>query len=185
MPALAAYLVPAIAAFAGGVGALRFAWGQRVSAPGRRLWIVLGWCAIIVAAVLFASAYGVERGVTLALTVLATIAFGFIAVNIKRRPDRQAREKALTPSERPSRLWRGVLRVLLAGPISGVAAIGIALAVALKAPFAEADRLILGGALVPILWGAGMAWTLSDDRIIRATLVLLVTGASGFAIGMV
>ena len=32
---------------------------------------------------------------------------------------------------------------------------------------------MLGGILVPVLWGAGMAWTLSDAKLLRATIVLV------------
>ena len=35
------------------------------------------------------------------------------------------------------------------------------------------DRIVIGGILVPVLWGGGMAWTLSDAKLLRATLLLL------------
>ena len=49
-------------------------------------------------------------------------------------------------------------------------------------PLAPQDRIVIGGLLVPILWGAGMAWTLSDARLVRATIVLLTISALGYGI---
>ena len=34
-------------------------------------------------------------------------------------------------------------------------------------------RLIFGGLMVPLLWGGAMAWTLADDKILRAAAVLV------------
>ena len=135
---------------------------------------------------LFSLYYGFERGLTLMLVAVALAAFFFVTIGMTRRPDRAERDgAALAPSRRNARIWRGAFRFLLAGPISGVAAIGVALAFTLKAPVGEVDKLIFGGALVPVLWGAGMAWTLADDRILRAAAALLGVGAAGFAIGMI
>jgi hypothetical protein len=44
------------------------------------------------------------------------------------------------------------------------------------------DRIVVGGLLVPILWGAGMAWTLSDAKLLRATLVLGSVSVIGYGI---
>jgi hypothetical protein len=62
---------------------------------------------------------------------------------------------------------------LLAGPIGGIAAIGVAVAWTVWLPADPQTRIVTGGLLAPVLWGAGMAWTLSDDRILRATAVLV------------
>jgi hypothetical protein len=43
------------------------------------------------------------------------------------------------------------------------------------------DRIVIGGLLVPMLWGAGMAWTLSDAKLVRATLLLAVISAAAYA----
>ena len=49
-------------------------------------------------------------------------------------------------------------------------------------PIGAHDRIVVGGLLVPILWGAGMAWTLSDAKLLRATLVLGSVSAVGYGI---
>ena len=45
----------------------------------------------------------------------------------------------------------------------------------------EADRIMIGGILVPVLWGAGMAWTLCDAKLIRAFFVLVGVSAVAYA----
>jgi hypothetical protein len=45
-----------------------------------------------------------------------------------------------------------------------------------------ADRAVIGGLIVPILWGGGMAWTLCDPRLVRATIILLSVSALGYGI---
>ncbi len=176
-----------LVACAGGVAGLRYSWSLRGNGPGqRRIWLAAAWGGLALCVVFLSLAFGFERGAALALVLLALLAFVAVAAGLTRRPERAERDGvALAPSLRGARIWRGAFRFLLAGPISGVAAIGIALAFTLKAPVGEVDKLIFGGSLVPILWGAGMAWTLADDRILRAAAALLGAGAVGFAIGMV
>ncbi|PXA89861.1 hypothetical protein DMC18_15860, partial [Caulobacter sp. D5] len=90
------------------------------------------------------------------------------------------RELALEPSDRRRVAWRGWLRGFLAGPLGGAAAMGVGLAVAVCFPAEVKTRLIIGGMLVPFLWAGGMAWTLSDDKILRALAVLVGVTVLGF-----
>ncbi|MBP7340550.1 hypothetical protein, partial [Niveispirillum sp.] len=66
------------------------------------------------------------------------------------------------------------------GPIGMIAALAIGIAYAVWVPGAAQTRLVVGGLLVPVVWGAAMAWTLADNRIIRATAVLVGTALVGF-----
>lgn len=157
---------------AAGVLALRRAWARKDAArPGL---ILAGWAtgaAVLVAA---AFALGPARGPFAALALASVAALGVVAAGVEFRQGRRraSREAALEPSDRPRRAWRGWLRAVIAGPLAGVAALGVGLAVAVCAPFAVQSRMVVGGLLVPFLWAGGMAWTLSDDRILRAAAVL-------------
>lgn len=175
------------ALLAGGGGyALRRAWQVRGKATERNRWAGAGWVVTIGSFVIGSVAIGVEQGVVAALIFFGLAGLVLALANAKWRDVRPPKDDiALEPSLRGARIWRGAFRFLLAGPISGVAAIGLALAFTLKAPVGEVDKLIVGGSLVPLLWGAGMAWTLADDRILRAAAALLGAGAAGFAIGMI
>lgn len=166
--------------------ALRRAWRTGGNQASQRLWTLAGWAAVIGCGVASSAAFQFERGVVIALMLCGVAGLAFVVANAKWRSARPPRDDiALTPSLRGARLWRGGFRFLLAGPISGAAAIGLALAFTLKAPLGEVDKLIFGGSLVPLLWGAGMAWTLADDRILRAAAALLAAGAAGFAISVI
>lgn len=153
---------------------LRFAWGAK-RGPQRAALILMGWAILIAAVVVAAKPLGVARGPFIALALLSAGPLVLVLFNLELRDakSRAPREVALEPSDRPSRAWRGWLRGLLAGPIGGLAAMGVGLAVAVFLPGDAQTRIVSGGALVPILWAGGMAWTLSDDRILRATAVLV------------
>lgn len=164
---LAAFLVAGL----GAAWLLRRAWRRDPARP----WLIVGaWLLIAAAVGAAAPVLGAARGPAVALTLLPLAALGLIAARVQIRDarSRPPREAALEPSERPSKAWRGWLRALLAGPLGGIAAMGVALAWTVWAPGPPQTRMVVGGLLVPFLWGGAMAWTLSDDRILRATAVL-------------
>lgn len=165
--------IPLLAAGGGGVWLLRRAWADR--GPRRPWWIALGWAVLILVSVAPALVLGPARGPFIAWTLIPVAALAVVARGVQVRAARRRGEKSLAPepSDRPSRAWRGWLRALLAGPIGMVAAMGVAISFAVWAPLADQTRIVLGGVMVPVLWGGAMAWTLADDRILRATAVLV------------
>ncbi|WP_246263360.1 hypothetical protein [Caulobacter soli] len=165
----------------GGAVLLRRAWA---GASPRRPWLILGgWGLLVLALVLSVFLLGVARGPAVVLALGSTLALALVASGVEFRNARKkaARELALEPSERRRIAWRGWLRGILAGPLAGIAALGCGLAVAICAPGAVQSRMVIGGLMVPFLWAGGMAWTLSDDKILRATAVL--TGVAVVTLG--
>ncbi|PIC00870.1 hypothetical protein [Caulobacter sp. X] len=141
----------------------------------RRPWLILGgWSLLILAIAASVPLLGPARGPSAMLAVGSTAVLGFVAAGIERRDARRKapRELAPEPSDRRRVAWRGWLRGFLAGPLAGVAALGCGLAVAICAPGQVQSRMVIGGLIVPFLWAGGMAWTLSDDKILRAFAVL-------------
>jgi hypothetical protein len=165
--------IPLLATGGGGVWLLRRAWTDR--GPRRPWWIALGWIVLVLVSLAPALALGPVRGPFIAWTLISVAALAVVARGVQIRVARQRGEKSLAPepSDRPSRAWRGWLRALLAGPIGMVAAMGVAISFAVWAPLDDQTRIVLGGVMVPVLWGGAMAWTLADDRILRATAVLV------------
>lgn len=161
---------------AGAVAAflLRKAWNERSAS---RAWLIVGGWAILAGALIAGSpALGTARGIFIAATVFSVGALALVATGIQFRPSRVVADKssiALEPSDRPSRAWRGVLRFLLAGPIGGIAAMGVGVMWTVYLPSDPQTRIVSSGLIIPVVWGALMAWTLSDDKIIRATAVLV------------
>ncbi len=152
--------------------ALRRAWDKR--SRWTPWFIGAGWAACASAFVLCGIWLGGEVGIPFGITLFSVIALAVVTTHVRWREARNgpARSAATDPSDRPRRMWRGIIRVLLAGPLSGIAAIGVGVALAKGLPLGEADRIAIGGLMVPVLWAGGMVWTLADDRILRALAVI-------------
>lgn len=159
---------------------LKRAWSDRTAS---RPWFILaGW--VVLAAIIITPSFflGGAQGPWIASTLISVAAFGLIALNIQFRESRSRGDKSLAPepSDRPSRAWRGWLRAALAGPIGMFAALGVSIAYVTLVPGEPQTRIVFGGILIPVLWGGAMAWTLADDRILRATAVLVGFAVLGF-----
>ena len=166
----------------GGIALLRASWMRpRGGKAYRRL---AGWLFVATGLAAFIQARGGEVGTTYALLALSVVAYCAVAAGIELRnaPNRMPRDVALEPEERPTNWRRGAAKALLAIVLSGVAAIGVGVAFAIYMPMATHDRIVIGGILVPVLWGGGMAWTLSDAKLLRATLLLLAISAVSYGI---
>jgi hypothetical protein len=161
---------------AGAVGTawlLRRSWGDRT--VSRPWWIAAGWTGVAMLVVVGGLTLGSGRGPFIAFTLISVAALSVVVANIQLREARVRGDKSLAPepSDRVSKAWRGWLRGWLAGPLGMIAAMGVAICFAAFCPGAAQTRLVIGGLMVPVLWGGAMAWTLADDKILRATAVLV------------
>lgn len=165
-----------------GIALLGASWRKRRGFKAHLL--MGGWLLIMAGLVLFALAWGAEVGTAYGLLAFSLAAYGIVTAGIELRQAqaRAPREAALEPEERPTNWPRGVAKSLLAIALAGIASIGLGVAFAVAMPMAVHGRIVIGGLLVPILWGAGMAWTLSDARLLRATIVLVTASAAGYGI---
>lgn len=146
--------------------------------------LIGGWLAVLAGLYAFVAASGAELGTTYALGALSVAAYAVIGATFERRESkrREPREAAFDPEERPTNWRRGTGKAVLAIVLAGIASIGVGVAFAVQAPLSPQDRAVVGGLLVPILWGGGMAWTLCDPRLVRATIILLTVSALGYGI---
>lgn len=184
-------LIACLLMLAGGVlGAwlLRQAWRSRGDeGAGYRAG---GWAAIIVTLLGPAFLLGPARGPFIALAMVSTGALAVVAngatIRAARgaRPGRSSDGLAPEPLDRPTTGWRTLLRWLLAGPIGMIAAMAVGICYAVWVPGEPQTRLLIGGLIVPVAWGSAMAWTLADNRIIRATAVLIGTTLAGFGLAI-
>jgi hypothetical protein len=166
---------------AGAAWLLRRSWNDRT--VRRPWWIAAGWIAVMALIVAAGQLLGPGRGPFIAFMAVSTAALALVAGGVQLREAKVRGDKSLAPepSERPSKAWRGWLRAVLAGPLGMIAAMGVAICYAVWVPGAAQTRLLIGGLLVPVLWGAAMAWTLADDKILRATAVLTGVTVVSFA----
>lgn len=146
-------------------------------------YLIGGWLAIAASLYVFAEAWGAELGTTYTLGAVSLLAYAVVAATLERRTVRQrTREGTVDPEERQTNWRRGVGKALLAIVLAGIASIGIGVVAAIHLPLPPQDRAVVGGLLVPALWGAGMAWTLCDPRLVRATVILLSISALGYGV---
>lgn len=169
-----------VLALATGIALLRRAWAQRRN--GGRVQVLAGWALIVAGGVAFGYGWGGELGSALATLAFSAVAYAVVAASVKVRNagPRAERELALEPENRPTNWPRGIAKSLLAIVLAGVAAVGLGVAFAVLMPISPTDRIVIGGILVPILWGAGMAWTLSDAKLVRATVLLVLVSALSY-----
>lgn len=147
-------------------------------------YLIGGWLALVGSVPILSNAWGAELGTTYMLIALSLAAYLVIGLTLERRVSKQraAREATVDPEERPSNWGCGTGKALLAIVLAGIASVGLGVAAAIHLPLPPQDRAVIGGLLVPILWGGGMAWTLCDPRLLRATVILLTISALGYGV---
>lgn len=167
-----------------GAFALRQSWRSRGRA--NMPWKAIGWLLLALTFLLASATLGPMRGLFVAFAIASVAALIVVASGFELRPARGGRNRSLAPEpvERPSTWWRGTLRWLLALPIGMVAAMGIGIFYSAWTGGADQTRLVIGGLLVPVVWGGCMAWTLADNRILRALAFLVTVIAFGFGLSI-
>lgn len=182
-PVMSAASLLLLAAGALGAALLRASWRRREGAVPALL--AGGWAVLIGAILIAAWLVGPVKGAALALAMEGIGALGVIwQGRVRRKAARQRAESedAPEPLDEPGRVWRGVLRTLLAGPLGMTAAMAVAFCVTVYMPGDPRTRIVIGGLLLPVLWGLAMTWTLADRRLVRATAVLVGTSVLGFGL---
>lgn len=163
-----------------GVLALRYAWAD--SARGR-LPVFAGWSMLVLALPGWTAVAALDKAVALTMLAPSLVAFPVIAAGVEYKragPPRRPRRDAAELTAEFGRTRRLVSRTILAGPVAALAASALGMAVCLRAPMGEADRLILGGFLVPLAWAVFAGWALADTRVGRVLTILgLVTAGGG------
>ncbi len=165
-----------------GVLALRQCWLRR---PAAGLFLAAGgWLLVLAGLYAFTRPWNGVLGTAYGLLAFSIIAYVVVAVGIEIRSARRPApiSRALEPEDRRTNWLRGTAKAFLAIVLAGFTSIGLGLAFAIAMPFATHERIVVGGLLVPILWGAGMAWTLCDAKLVRATIVLLSASAFGYGV---
>ncbi len=142
------------------------------------------WMSITTGFFLLAASCGAVRGILYALLVFALSGFAAVASNIALRtsPLRGATSLSAEPEIRPTNWRRAPAKALLAIVLAGIAAFGIGEAFAVAMPIEATNRIVIGGLMIPVLWGGGMAWTLADAKLARAAIALVGIAAVAFAI---
>lgn len=161
---------------------LRQAWRHPSSA--RPALILGGWIMVCALVAIAAGALGSARGPAFAMALMPVGALALVATGVKRREanGRVARSRALEPSLRGAKIWRGVMRTLVAAPLGCAVSLTLGITWTVWFPADPQTRIVLGGVLVPVLWAGAMAWALTDDRILRPALTMIALTLAGAAL---
>jgi hypothetical protein len=180
---------PILAGGALGAWLLRAAWRAKSDEGAAQR--ALGWLAIAATLIWPAFALGPVRGPFIAVTLVSVAALIVVATGATVRAAKTRRagangndSLAPEPLDRPTTRWRSILRWSLAGPIGMISAMAVGICYAVWVPGEPQTRLLIGGLIVPVVWGGAMAWTLADNRILRATAVLVGTAVLGFGLAV-
>lgn len=162
----AAGVLAAVALTVAGVLALRSVWA---AGSRKRLWLPAGWLALAAATLGWGAIAAGDKAVALALLVPSPVAYLIVALGSERarRKNGRRRDGEIEPAAGTMRPWRAVVRFLLAGPLSAVAAAAVGTAISLCPWWGEANRIVAAGLLAPAVWAIGMCWSLSDVRLGR------------------
>ena len=171
-----------LASAVAGVSLLRSAWTSR----GERWRMAAGWAALALGPIGWRlTGAGWDKACGLALMAPSLVAVAVLActADLPSRPARSRlpNEAALEPSGAGA-WWRTIVRALCVGPLAGAAAVGCAAALALKAPWGAADRLVAAGMTAPVIWAAAAVWATTDARLLRIGLGLGALGLCGFGL---
>jgi len=146
--------------------------------------------ALLAAALLIASSYamagalGWELGLAWALTTVSLAAYCLILHPFLRartvghdRPPREGRRMPTPPS---GSKWRLAVKLIAAGPLYLLAALGLSLLIATKPWESELTRLYVGGLSTPLFWSVGALHATVDPSLLRVAAVPIVLALASF-----
>jgi hypothetical protein len=150
------------------------AWRQ---ARGRHAPVMLFWVglALLVASLaLLIAAFGTSLGISWALLVASIAAYALFVPRLVTtgeigRPIRRTRAPR-SKAGRGGALGLG-LRLLCAGPLYLIAALGVGTTFATSLPWEEANRLMFGGLIIPVVWALGALHATADLDLRRVLAV--------------
>ena len=180
-------LIIIIGALAAGVAALWAAWGRD---DARRAPLLLAGWGLIAAGLAAWTARYADSGFAIAAASVIALAYLFLAVSARRarrlRKSKAAKEarsssRGATPdrddASRASRkrYLKNGATFLLAGPLSGIAALLLGLSamkIAQSLGANQADAIVTAYVAVPLLWAGCAAYAVIDDTLKRKAPVL-------------
>ncbi|QTD54462.1 hypothetical protein [Parasphingorhabdus cellanae] len=164
-----------------GIWVLRYAQTHRKNAVA-----VGGWGLLLASTWVMGVALGAELGVVWSLTTISVAAYililnPFFTAKIigHNRVPRNGRRMPAAPSGSKRRL---TLRLLSAGPLYLIAALGLSLLIATKPWTTELTRLFVGGLSSPFFWSVGALHATVDPNLWRIFWMPIFLSLASFGI---
>jgi len=135
--------------------------------------MAVGWSLITLSVWAFSRPLGAELGVAWAGTAVSLVAYTVVFWRIRRQPWRPAPLRARFSSASPAgeAPWAVALRIAAGSVLYLIAALATALVMAIKGPWPEAERMIAGGLMVPLIWALGGLHAAADTQPWRTATV--------------
>ncbi|NVK87657.1 MAG: hypothetical protein HWE13_06005 [Gammaproteobacteria bacterium] len=150
--------------------------------------LVLGLLMLNAAVVyLWRASFGIEFGIVFYFVATSIITWLLILLRSLREPKKHTKthQKKRSFIARPTaqvvnngfwreRLWRRCISFLLAGPWTLIVCLALAALWVLMYPGKNANALVSAALLLPILWGIGASWLVSQPKRLKPFIVSLV-----------
>jgi hypothetical protein len=152
---------------------------------GRTLLLLIALALLVGSAAAMAQPLGWELGLAWALTAISVVAYGLILPPFFRAHsighNRTARDGRRMPVPPSGSKWRLIVKLVAAGPLSLLAALGLSLLIATRPWEQELTRLYVGGLTTPLFWSVGALHATVDSSLIRvaASPILIALAAFG------
>ncbi|WCL54120.1 hypothetical protein [Gimibacter soli] len=175
-------IAAALGLSAGGLVLAHRAWAARRRAAAGVAGAIALWAA---STAIWAETFGAEIGIALALETGALVAFAGILMRAERRPDRDRKERVLTPPPaEPGARWRGLARFMVSGPLAFAAAMAVSVLMATSAPTDPQTRLVIAGLSVPTLWAILMLYSMAEKRMLRSSMYMsiIIAGVTAYSL---
>lgn len=129
---------------------------------------------------------GWELGITWALTTISVAAYVLILHPFFRAQaighDRVPRSTRRMPTPPSGSKWRLTAKLISAGPLYLIAALGLSLLIATKPWATELTRLFIGGLSTPLFWSIGALHATVDLNLWRVMLVPIAVSIITFGV---
>jgi len=144
-----------------GVLTLYLSWQKKVA---HHYFKLLGWLQLFAALYFWCSAHGNEFGPVYWVISTGITACLFIGFNTAAKPN----TTALKPSQNHAINWNqasSILKqVIVAGPLAGLASIGLVLSLVPILPGDKATQLVTAAILLPLCWAMAIYWACATQK---------------------
>ena len=132
-----------------------------------------GWLIFLIGVIYWAEIKGWEIGLAYHFAIVSLVAWLIVTINLEVKPRIQEKQttKALPPiTMHPS---KAIFKFLIAGPVAGLSACIVLLALSELMPINQTNQLVITGICFPFLWGVLAVWVCAKRSFLKQTMSIL------------
>lgn len=165
--------IAAAAISAASIVLLRAIWRKKPAF--KIIYVILAWVLFFCAVWQWSLIKSWEFGLVYHFSVAAITAWITTGINAERKPPLPTKVNPKSDSNSALNPWLTFARLLLAGPIAGIAACIILLAFSELLPFEQIDQLVISGIVFPLLWATLSVWICATQSTSKQAFSILAT----------